>query len=218
MFKKPYMIKNRNKPVEDTVQGYMGPLVCSMCLKEKDKSEFFVSNIKKGIRRCKKCCIKYGRKQLTNINSLINYIYGKQSYSCRRKDRKPCKIFYTKEQFISWINTQEKFFDLYKIWIESGTPASLRPTVGRKDSDKNYTIDNLLITVNKNMKNVSFQKKIRPVGEFTKNGTLLCSYSGLTYAAKELKGSVSHLCKSLKNSEKTYRGSYWRYLDNKCVY
>lgn len=212
------MIKNRHKPVENTVRGYPGPLVCSLCHKEKDKSEFFVSNIQKGVRRCKKCCREYGRKKLNNINSLIDYIFEKHSYTCRRKDRKSCKMLYTKENFINWVNAQERFFNLYKIWIESGTPASLRPTVCRKDSTKDYTIDNLLITVNKSTKNVIPQKKMRPIGEFTKNGNLLRSYPGISYAAKELKGSVSHLWKSLQNSEKTYRGSYWRYLGDKISY
>ena len=119
---------------------------------------------------------------------------------------------YTREELSNWINKQPEFFKLYKIWLESNMKASLRPTLCRKDSQKDFTLDNLDITVNKHSKYVLNKIKMKPVGQFTASGIFIARYDSIALAAHTLKGSISHLWKSLQDKNKTYRGFYWRYL------
>jgi hypothetical protein len=213
VLQKPYTIKNRHKPEEETIHGYPGPLICRTCNVEKERSEFYVSSLARNERKCKACCKKYNREKLKDVNFLIDHIYNKQAYTCRRKDRKSTKLRYTREELLKWVNGQKRFFELYRVWLESDLHALLRPTICRKDVNADFTLDNLRIVTVKESKSVLPKNQMRPIGQFTVSGNLVTRYPGIQFAARDLKGSVRHIMSSLQQKEKTYRGYIWRYLD-----
>jgi len=196
--------------------------ICTKCNESKSIDNFNKANkVKKDRRRsiCKKCQRREELIYNHSIEGLITKMFnGQHASSKKRKQSLPT---YNKEEFRSWLLSQENFNLLYANWIESNFNHMLIPSVDRIDCDKSYSFDNIeLITWKQNLKNESRDIKSGklahngkpniPTSQFDKNNNFIREWKSISEAAKELKIDISHISKVIRGERNFCGGFIWK--------
>jgi len=120
--------------------------ICNKCGVEKPVSEFSIHSANKdGIRNvCKKCVNDYQYIRRKTKEGLVSCIYSDQRHNS--KDRGYGMPVYTNKELREWLFNQEKFHELYDLWVASGYSKNAVPSCDRIDDYKGYSLDNIRIT------------------------------------------------------------------------
>lgn len=183
---------------------------CIRCKTTKNDDEF-LKDKRKSV--CLECNRSYTKEYRSSINGLIARIYSAHKEIARNQN---VKVEYTSEQFFQWINKQDKFFDLYGLWIENGQQSDLKPCVIRKSSG-NYSLDNLQIVDWKQSYLVKKIKQSKTVMQVDDNNVIMGIFPSTREAAKIIgvtRGAVAH---SLKHNHKC-KGYYFKYSNAKVTF
>ncbi len=105
--------------------------------------------------------------------------------------------------------------ELKKLWFRDKAYLLKKPSIDRKNSDKDYIFDNCqfielnINCVKRNMKNI-----IRSILQYDLNNNFIMEYSSLTIASKKLNIDCSSITKCAKNKRNTAGGYKWVYREN----
>lgn len=154
------------------------------------------------------------------FKGLVSKIYSHQKdNSYKRGHSQPS---YTKKELMDWIISQETFYKLYFIWVESDHSVELKPSVDRIDDNIGYTMENIQLMTWDDNREKAYQSlrdglvlrvkhKYRPVVKYSDDGYVLSEFSSIQEASRETgiyNGSITKVC---KGERKLAGGFIWKY-------
>jgi hypothetical protein len=109
--------------------------------------------------------------------------------------------------------------DLKTLWFRDKAYLMNRPSIDRKDNDKNYTLDNcrfIELKENQRLGGIFGGRKCRPrrrkkIVQYSLSGSIIKKWHGVRHTANELKINHSNISKCLRGKSKTYGGYIWKY-------
>lgn len=178
---------------------------CRKCKIDKPDESFCYSNLKRGYYLCTDCCKDYRIYYKRNINTIMKSIYSHQKHRT--------KIEYTYKEFCEWLYKETKFYIYYRFWVESDYDKFLLPSVIRKDFLKHFTLDNLEVTVRKNIFTKNKRSTIKRVVQMDEAGNVLATFPSSHIAGKMLGLNYSNIfgiCSGYKGRK--FCGGYrWKF-------
>lgn len=142
----------------------MKELTCSKCGAVKEVSCFYKrSKLSRGYSYwCIDCDKQSTLDTSRTVDGVVTSIYSTQRTSSKARGHELPK--YSKEEFGSWLKSQDKFKTLYDAWVASGYKKNLKPSVDRIDVTKGYSFDNiqLLTWKENNQKRHEVDAAIKP--------------------------------------------------------
>ena len=130
------------------------------------------------------------------------------------------KELLNKEDFYTWIKSNQNFVELFEKYKESNFDRKLAPTVDRINPNIGYVLNNMqILTHSENSSRSSKDRKNIPIIQYTLEGNELNRFKSLTEAIeknnlpKNGQGNIYHC---LKKRIKTAYGYIWK-VDNQKV-
>ena len=187
--------------------------VCSSCKKEKKIKKFT-----KGDTRCVKCLSVKAKKYRKSKAGLYSVMYSAQKNSSKKRNH-PMPS-YTKEELIEWLNNQELFELLYRVWELKNYDKYFKPSCDRIDSTKPYSLDNIQLTTwgdNERLYKLEDNKRglqsdtYRAVNQYTMDMVFVKKHASIAEAQRSVGCSnVGYVCSGRRNQA---GGFIWRYAD-----
>jgi hypothetical protein len=157
---------------------------------------------------CKSCYNSYCKNtHRKRINTVICRIYEGHQSNARLRG---IPINYSQEQFLRWVGKQDRFFELYRIWEESGYPKKLKPCVIRK-SPESYDLSNLLVMTYRQTASYKGRKLGKQVKQIDLDGNVIAVYPSLREAEKHVSVTRMAIKHAIKNPHQLSDGYYWRF-------
>jgi len=196
---------------------------CASCGEVKPIDEFHKSKSRKDGRKpyCKKCRAERAKNRVRTLMGKALQIYANQKE--RSELRGHQTPTYTKEEFISWLLSNQKYLRLYDNWVKSGYKKPLAPSCDRLDNYKGYSFENIrIVTWEENMvkghsdvKNGLNNKQNKAVIKMDLNGNELKEYHSMRHAARQT-GIYYPGIWAACNGRITKSGGFrWRYAESK---
>ena len=158
---------------------------------------------------CRRCTLK--NYERTYIEQVILKSYKHQIGNSRqRKHESP---LYTFNEYKAWYVEQPRFKELYDNWIESGCEKHIKPSCGRIDSSKPYSLDNIQLVTGQENQDAKYFDISSPVNQYSQSGKLIKSYSSIKQAAYETGCKGGRICNCCKYPDKYkhHGGFKWEY-------
>ena len=198
---------------------------CFKCNEIKPLTEFYKhKKMADGhLNKCKTCSkldVKINSEKVGNeydfsVKGVFRVIYKTQKRN--QKLRGHGNIPYTKEQLISWCNSNG-FMDIYNSWVSSGHDNNLKPSVDRIDDFKGYSFDNIRLGTWRENRNYQASdilngtgtsgKRCKAVLKLDSDMNIICEYVSFQSAKRD---AGYHMEYSIKNGTKCKKGFYWKY-------
>lgn len=102
--------------------------------------------------------------------------------------------------------------DLKTLWFRDKAYLMKKPSIDRKDSNKNYTFENcqfLELSINSAKRNI--EGMIKSILQYDLEGNFIKKYDSITNACKKLGIDKSCISKCAKNKRKSAGGYIWKY-------
>jgi hypothetical protein len=191
-------------------------IFCRKCKTYKPLHEFNHSHVyRTGKGECRICLrqtkgvTKFRYK--TDYNNFIKYIYSNLVGGCKYKNF-PAPNF-TLDDFTIWIKNQN-YDKLYLDWQQHRFDSYYKPSIDRKNSRENYTLNNMqLITWKENADKQSKEQKWKvgkPVYQL-EDGFVIAKYCSILEASRQTKIDASGIARVCKK-EYAIAGNYgWSY-------
>lgn len=177
---------------------------CAKC-GEKDP-EKLVSDPRANL--CKSCYNSYCKNtHRKRVNTVIGRIYEGHYGNAQRTG---IPISYDQEQFLRWVSKQDRFFELFRIWQESGYPKKLKPCVIRK-TPESYDLSNLLVMTYKQTSSYKGRKQGKQVKQIDLDGNVVAVYPSLREAEKHVSVTRAAIKHAIRYPHQLSDGYYWRF-------
>ena len=180
---------------------------CSKCNKTKSFINFTKNlQYKDGYNCwCKYCCNQYNkiRLSLSPWKRFLKLIKQR----CNDSNHRSYKYYGGKG--IKYSITYE---DLEFLWFRDKAYLMDKPSIDRKNSNKDYTLDNCqFLEHKKNSVKRDMSQMVRSIKQYDLNKNFIKEYDTITIASKELKIDNSTIVKCAKNKRNTAGGYIWEY-------
>lgn len=172
--------------------------ICKICEVSKDFSEYSVHRqMKDGYRlECKEC---YNFVAKSDPIKFIHKMYASQVLSSKRRGH-PAPS-YTREEFVSWVFSQQNWEKLWKTYQQKQHDKNYAPSVDRVNSQLPYTINNIELVswdVNntrgcRDTKSGYKQTQHKPVVAYTLDRKKVAEYVSLHEAARKTGTQVTNI-------------------------
>ena len=195
---------------------------CASCGEVKPVDDFHKSKSRKDGRKpyCKKCRAERAKNSVRTLRGKALKIYAKQKERSELRGHQPPT--YTKEEFISWLLSNQKYLRLYDNWVKSGYKRSLSPSCDRLDNYKGYSFDNIrVVTWEENMvkghsdvKNGLNNKQNKAVIQMDLNGNELKEYHSMRHAGRQTGVYYQNIWAACNGRITKSGGFRWRYAEH----
>lgn len=191
--------------------------ICTTCKVKKDFSQFYKSHKSaSGLKSaCKECSNSMRNELRRTKDGVISRMYEAQiSNSKKRGHDKPS---YTKDEFRTWILSQDLFHTIYEQWKSSDYITALKPSCDRNDDTQRYALDRLsVMTWGENrskahcqMKEGSLVARHQAVIQMSLEGEKLNEYISAKQASRDCQISHSSILAASCGKRKTAGGFRW---------
>lgn len=166
---------------------------------------------------CKTCRQEYNLSKYRSLQGKIDSIYRSQVRKSKKRKHKPPT--YTKQEFIDYCLTSNKFIELYNNWVESGYKTELSPSIDRPNDYDNYNFDNIQVMTwkenndkgNKDIRKGKNNKVSKAVMQFDLNSNFIKEFYSLSQAYRDTNTNQSNIVKCCSKQRKTAGGFIWKY-------
>ena len=191
--------------------------ICTKCKKRKNKKYFSKSNrdIDKLADWCKKCVKNYNHQNKKSIQSYKQKYHIKmhtksrwkilfKQIKCRCTNATHSSYKYYGGKGIKCLITEE---ELKRLWFRDKAYLMKKPSIHRKNSNKNYTYKNCqFIELSENVR----KTQSKSVYQYKLNGQFIKEWSSSKEASEHCKICRTSISQCLKKKYKTAGGYIWR--------
>ena len=172
--------------------------ICKICGASKDFSEYSIHRqMKDGYRLECKECFNFAAK--SDPTKFIHKMYASQVLSSKRRGH-PAPG-YTREEFVSWVLSQQNWKKLWETYQQKQHDKNYAPSVDRVNSNLPYLFNNIELVCwdennirgNKDTKSGHKQTQHKPVVAYTLDGKKVAEYVSLHEAARNTGTQVTNI-------------------------
>lgn len=182
----------------------------------KKNKNIILENVKLYSIECKDKISASSKRYRRSKKGLINQIYGSQKTRSKKRGHK--LPTYTKKELKEWLYSETQFDALYNVWVVNDFNKNFTPSIDRKNDNIGYTMENIQLMTweennakaYKNRKKGKYDKRNKPVVQFTKEGVFVKEWYSIKEASSKgfHDGCISYCC---KRKLKTHKGFIWKY-------
>ena len=185
---------------------------CVRCEVSRDVDEYA-----EGRKLCKVCRSADQLASRRTMDGMIGVIY--RSMVVTSKDRGFEPVAFSLDELRYWFSSRKNAGALYDRWVGNNYSKKTKPSVFRRDYQKPYTIDNLVLMSlaanhERSAKNYLVDRSI-PVVQYSLDGDFIAEFGSSKLASESLEkanGSITRCCNG--NRISAY-GFHWRYLNER---